>query len=157
MTKIEESVVIRAPLGKVFTFTNDWRNLKRYFLYVQDITPMTEKTIGVGARFSLRVKFLGRMMISNWECIELLEGVGWTFNTTLMGVTAIKRWHFALEENSTRVTFTMEYKPFSPLIGNVLDVILIRPEWKRIYKQAFTDLKRLIEAEVALSLSSSPA
>jgi len=74
-----------------------------------------------------------------------------------MGVTAIKRWRFALEENSTRVTFTMEYKPSTRLIGNALDVILIRPEWKRIYKRAFTDLKRLIEAEVALSLSSSPA
>ena len=85
MTKIEETVVIGTTLEKVYAFAADWHNLKRYFLYVHDIKPVNEKVIGVGAQYNLTVKFLGRMMTSDWECIELLEKVGWTFSATLEG------------------------------------------------------------------------
>ena len=146
MTKIEETIDISAPLEKVYAFTVDWHNLKRYFLYVHDIKPVNEKVIGVGAQYILRVKFLGQMMTSEWECVEFLEKVGSTFTATLMGGKASKKWHFTSENGSTRVTFTMEYKPSPPLIGNLIDVLLIRPQWKKIYKRAFVELKRLIEA-----------
>jgi uncharacterized membrane protein len=146
MTKIEEAIDISAPLEKVYAFAGDWRNLKRYFLYVHDIKSVNEKVIGVGARYILRVKFLGRMMTSDWECIEFLEKGGWTFTATLMGGKASKKWHFISENGSTRVIFTMEYKPSPPVIGNIIDILLIRPQWKKIYKRAFAELKRLIEA-----------
>jgi uncharacterized membrane protein len=101
MTKIEETIDISAPLEKVYAFTVDWRNLKRYFLYVHDIKPVNEKIIGVGAQYILRVKFLGRMMASEWECVEFLEKVGWTFAATLMGGKASKKWHFISENGPT--------------------------------------------------------
>ena len=146
MTKIEETVVIGTTLEKVYAFAADWHNLKRYFLYVHDIKPVNEKVIGVGAQYNLTVKFLGRMMTSDWECIELLEKVGWTFSATLEGAKASKQWRFASENGSTRVTFTMLYKPSPPVIGNIIDVLLIRPQWRKIYKRSFAELKRLMEA-----------
>lgn len=155
MTKIEKSVIIGVPLEKVYAFAVDWRSLKRYFVYVDDIKPTTEKTIGEGARFTLRVKFLGRMMTSEWECTEHVEKVGWTFNVTLMGRTAVKRWRFASVNSSTKVTFTLEYKPSPPLIGQLFDVLLIKPEWKRLYERSFNELKRLMEAETATTPSPS--
>jgi uncharacterized membrane protein len=146
MTKTEETVVIGAALEKVYTFAVDWRNFKRYLLYVHDIKPVNEKVIGVGAQYNLKVKFLGRMMTSDWECIEFLEKVGWTFSATLGGAKASKQWRFASEDGSTRVTFTMFYKPSPPVIGNIIDVLLIRPQWRKIYKRAFAELKHLMEA-----------
>jgi len=153
MTKIEKSVIIRAPLKKGYAFAKDWRNLKRYFVYVHEVKPTTEKTLGEGARLSLRVKFLGRMMGSEWEGTEHIENVGWTFNATLMGITAVKRWRFAPVDNSTRVTFTMEYKP--PLLLKIMDMLLIKPQWNKLYERSFQELKRLIETETATPPDSS--
>jgi uncharacterized membrane protein len=151
MTRIEESVVVGAPLDKVYAFAVDWRNLMRYCDYIREVKPTTEKTVGEGARFALRVKFLGRMMDAEWEGTEHTQNVGWTFNATLMGRKAVKRWRFAPVDDSTRVTFTLEYEPSPPLIGQLIDVLLIRPQWKRLYKRSFQNLKRLIEAEVGTS------
>ena len=147
MTKIEKTVVIEAPLEKVYDFAADWRNLKRYFVYVDDIKPNSEKTSGEGARFTLRVRFLGRMLTSEWECTEFVEKAGWSFNVTLMGQKAVKVWRFASVNSSTKVTFTLEYKPSPPLIGQLLDVLLVKPQWKKLYEQSFNELKRLMEAE----------
>ena len=144
----QKTVVIGAPLEKVYTFAVDWQNLKRYFVYVDDIKPTTEKTLGEGARFTLRIRFLGRMMTSEWECTEYIEKVGWTFNVTLMGQKAVKLWRFASVNSSTKVTFTLEYKPSPPLIGQLFDVLLIKPRWKRLYEESFNELKRLMEAEM---------
>ena len=149
MTKIETSVTIGAPLDTVYAFAMDWQNLTRYHDYIQEVKPTTEKTIGEGARFALRVKFMGRMMDAEWEGIEHTENEGWAFSATLMGKKATKRWRFTPVDGSTQVTFTLEYKPSPPIIGWLLDVILIRPQWRRIYKRSFQNLKQLIEAEIA--------
>lgn len=152
MTKIEKSVLIGVPIEKVYGFARDWRNLRRYYLYVREVTPVTEKTVGPGARLLLRVKFLGRVMKSEWEGVEEAENVGWTFKAKLMGVTAVKRWRFAREDGATRVTFTLEYSLSPPVIGNLLDVLLIRPRWRSIYEESFSKLKSLLESgEAALA------
>jgi len=146
MVRIEKSVVIGAPLDKVYTFTMDWRNLARYFEYIREVKPLTEKTIGEGARFTLRIKFLGRMMDVEWEGTEHIENVGWMFTGIFMGRKAVKRWRFNLVGDSTRVTFTLEYEP-RPLIGQIMYVLLVRPQFGGMCEQSLQNLKRLIEAE----------
>ena len=46
--RIEKSVVIGAPLDKVYAFAMDWRNLTRYFEYIYEVKPITEETVGEG-------------------------------------------------------------------------------------------------------------
>lgn len=148
MLRIEKSIVIGAPLDKVYAFAMDWRNLARYFEYIQEAKPMTEKTVGEGARLALRIKFLGRMTDVEWEGTEHLENVGWTFAGTFMGRRAVKRWRFAPVDDSTRVTFTLEYEP-RPLIGQIMYALLVKPQFGRMCERSFQNLKRLIEAEMA--------
>ena len=85
MRRIEKSVVINAPLEKVYRFAMDWRNLQRYFDYIHEVKLITDKTIGPGARLRLKVKQLGRMWDIEWEGIEHIENVGWTFIQALGG------------------------------------------------------------------------
>jgi uncharacterized membrane protein len=146
MAKVEKSVLIEAPLEKVYGFAKDWRNLQRYLVYVHEVKPVTDKTIGPGAQLRLRVKFLGRMMDAEWEGTEHIENVGWTFSATLMGRKAIKRWRFATVDGSTRVSFTLEWKTSPPVIGHILDVLLLKPQWGKLYEQSVQKLKSLIEA-----------
>ena len=144
MTRIEKSVIIGAPPDKVYAFATDWRNITRYFGYVHEINPATEKTAGEGARFAVRLKFLGRMMNSEWEFTEYVENEGITFITPLMGVRAIKRWRFIAEEDSTRVNFSLEYKLW-PVFGPLIDVLYIKGYWDKLSKKLVQNLKRLIE------------
>jgi len=154
MRRIEKSVVINAPLEKVYRFAMDWRNLQRYFDYIHEVKLITDKTIGPGARLRLKVKQLGRMWDIEWEGIEHVANVGWTFIQTNMGGKSVKRWRFATVDDSTRVTFTAEYKP-PPVIGHILVVLFLEPQWRKLYEQAFQKLKSLIEADMAPPATSS--
>ncbi len=145
MAKVEKSVLIRAPLKKVWDFARDWQNLRSYMGYIQEVKPVTEKTLGPGARLRLRVKFLG-LRDAVWEGTEYTENAGWAFNATLMGRTAVKRWRFASENGSTRVNFTLEWKTWPPVIGHVMDALLLKPRWNKIYEESFQGLKSLMES-----------
>ncbi|MCX6796308.1 MAG: SRPBCC family protein [Candidatus Falkowbacteria bacterium] len=136
MTRIEKSVVIEAPLEKVFNFTANMSNLKRYFVYVTEIIPIDHDIIKKGAKYNLKVKFLGRLRDSEWECVEYDDKSGWKINATLMGVTAVKQWKFYKTNGSTKVIFTMNYKPSPPVIGNLLDLFL----WQIYCFQSFLNI-----------------
>ena len=146
MAKVEKSVLIGAPVQKVCDFTKDWQNIQRYMVYVREVKPVTEKTIGPGARLKLRVKFLGGVRDAEWEGTEYTENVSWTYNATLMGRTAIKQWRFAKADGSTRVSFTLEWKTSPPVIGHILDALVLKPQWRKLYEQSFEKLKNLMEA-----------
>jgi len=149
MAKVEKSVLIGATLEKVCGFTKDWQNIQRYMVYVHEVKPVTEKTIGPGARLKLRVKFLGSMRDAEWEGTEYTENVGWTYDATLMGKKALKRWRFAKVNGSTRVSFTLEWKTSPPVIGHILDLLVLKPQWGKLYEQSFQKLKNLMEAGTA--------
>ena len=155
MAKVEKSVLIGAPLEKVCGFAKDWRNIQRYMVYIHEVKPVTDKTIGPGAKLKLRVKFLGRIRNAEWEGTEYTENAGWTFNATLMGKTAIKRWRFAKVDGSTRVSFTLEWKTSPPVIGHILDALLLKPQWGKLYEQSFQKMKSLMEAGTTATPSSS--
>ena len=145
MTTIEKSFIIKAPFEKVFNFTANMSNLKNYFVYVNKVKPLDRDIIQKGARYSLKVKFLGSLRDSEWECIEYDDKSGWKINATLMGVTAVKQWKFEKINGSTKVIFIMDYKPSPPVIGNILDVILIKRSWNRLYEESFLKLKSIME------------
>ncbi len=108
---METSVIIEAPLESVFAYASEWRDFERYFAYVRDVRPLTEKTLGEGAQLELRVTFRGMPLVSQWRGTEQTENVGWTFDTKLMGRWATKRWDFESVNGCTRATFTLEYEP----------------------------------------------
>lgn len=150
MTKVETTVIIEAPLESVYEYASDWRNFKRYFVYVRDVQPVTEKTLGEGAHLELRVRFRGLALKAEWRGMDETKNVSWTFNAKLMGRWATKHFSFAAANGSTRVTYTLEYElPPLPLLGRLLDSLLIRPEWERLNKRSCETLKELIEADAS--------
>ncbi len=126
--------------------SRNWHNLQRYMTYIQEVKPLTEKTVGAGARLQLRVKFLGSLRDAVREGTEYTENQGWAYDATLMGKTAAKRWRFASEGGSTRVNFTLDWRTSPPVIGQILDALLLKPRWGKIYDESFLKLKSLMEA-----------
>jgi uncharacterized membrane protein len=147
MTKIEKDVMIAEPVDKVYSFVKDWRNISQYLDYIHEVKPITEKTAEAGARFALRLKFMGRMMNSEWEVVKEIDNKEWTIVAKLMGVRAVKLWRFSPTNGSTQVTFTLEYKLSPPVIGSLADILWIRRQWDKIYERGLQNLKRQIEAK----------
>jgi uncharacterized membrane protein len=147
MTRIEKQVVIARPIEDVLRFAREWRNIPRYLDYIQAVKPLTEITEGTGARFLINLTYLGRKMTSEWETIEYAEGEGWTFEASLMGIKARKRWRFEAVGESTRATFTLEYEPEPAVVGPLVDAVLFRPKWDKLYERGMQNLKRVLESE----------
>jgi uncharacterized membrane protein len=147
MTRIAKQVVIERPVNEVLGFAREWRNIPRYFDYIQELEPLSERTEGEGARYLVKLKFLGRAMTSEWETVEYMDNEGWTFLTPLMGVAARKRWRFESLGGSTRVSFALEYEPRPVVLGPMLDVLLLRRQWNKLCERGIQNFKRLVEAE----------
>jgi uncharacterized membrane protein len=146
MTRIEKQVVIGRPINEVVGFVRDWRNIPKYFDYIQTVKPLTEKTEGQGTKLLVNLTFLGRKMTSEWETIEYNANEGWTFKTPLMGIEARKRWRFEPVGESTRTSFTLEYEPTPPVIAPLLDVLLLRRKWDKICERGMLNLKSILES-----------
>ena len=144
MTTIEKSVVINVPLKKVFDFAADMSNLKKYFVYVNEVESLGQAILKKDAKYSLKVKFLGGIRDSEWECIEY-DKSGWKIDATLLGVTARKQWKFNRINSYTKVTFTLDYEPAPPVFGKLLDVLIIKRSWVKLYEESFNKLKSIIE------------
>lgn len=147
MTKIGKQVVIERPQEDVAAIARDWRNIPRYFDYIKDVRPLTEETAGLGARYLVRLRFLGRDMTSEWEMVEDQGDEGWAFVTPLMGVVARKTWSFQPMGDATSALLTLEYQPRPPIVGPLLDIMLLKRRWVAITTQGMEGLKRLAEAQ----------
>jgi len=147
MTRIEKQIVVARPTEDVLRFARDWHTIPRYLDYIQDVKPLTEITLGKGAKYLVHLTYLGRKMTSEWETIEYDKDQGWTFTALLMGIVARKYWRFDPVGDSTRVSFALEYDPKPPVIAPLADALLFRRKWDQIYQRGLQNLKRVIEAE----------
>jgi uncharacterized membrane protein len=157
MTKVETSVIIEAPPEEVYRYAGDWQNFERYFTYVKEVQPLTEKTLGEGTELGLKVKFRGLPLNALWRGVGEANTQGWAFDAKLMGRWARKTWRLSPADSGTRVTFVLEYSmPPIPLLAGLMDRLWMRPGWERIYAESFANLKQLMEAGTE-SMAEQPA
>jgi uncharacterized membrane protein len=152
MTKIETHTVIDRPLADVFTYATDWRTIPLYMDYVLEARPLADESAGERMPLFVRVKVLGRTMETEWKTLEFVEGEKWRVLAPLMGTNAEKTWRFypqVEKTDATRVEFSIEYRPAPAFIGPLMDMILLRTYFRRLYERAMRNLKRRLEAQAA--------
>jgi ribosome-associated toxin RatA of RatAB toxin-antitoxin module len=147
VTRIEKQVVIDRPIADVVSFVRDWRNIPRYFDYIQKVQPIGDQEAGLGARLHVDLTFLGKARTSDWETVEYDGDKGRTFLTPLMGVNARKHWQFESAGASTRVNFLLDYQPKPPVLGPIVNVFVFKPRWNELCERGIQNLKRVVEAE----------
>jgi ligand-binding SRPBCC domain-containing protein len=137
MARLEKDVIINAPIDKVYAFASDWRNLRRYFTYIQKIESKTGNLLRQGTELDLHVRFLGGVRDAKWVCTENITNQSWTFDATLIGIKAIKKWSLLPIGDTTKVTFNFEYRMQPPVLGPIVDILFIGPLWNRLYDKCF--------------------
>jgi len=144
MARIEKSIEIRTPVEDVFNFTRNWENYSRFYEGIYDWRPTTEITSGKGARFVYKAKALGREYEIETEVIEEVENKSRSF-ASVSGAETRGEWLFEPLDNGTRITYIAEYKLPIPIMGGILDTLLIKPKREAFSDKLLQNLKRLLE------------
>ena len=77
MTEIKQTIVINAPVAKVFGFASDFQNWSKFFEGLTDVIPVTETTHDNGAKFIYKVKVLGMRVTVGTEFQQFKLNEGW--------------------------------------------------------------------------------
>jgi uncharacterized protein YndB with AHSA1/START domain len=137
MGRVESSVEIEAPIGKVFVFLSNPKNYEKIFVdsdfKVEDVS---KQPIGVGTRFRESAVIGGRKVKSHWhEIVEFEKNRRFVDREVKGGGGGLKREDltFVLEttDKGTKVSMTLDYEfPYS-VLGKIIDKLMARKGFER--------------------------
>jgi len=148
LTRIEKSIVIEAPVEKVFSFVTDVDN------FVKTQPPEVEMTVlsrdkgpdRVGSKGKVRAKVGGQVWEVEMETTELVKNKR---RVMRQKGGALKKMEatdlFEPTEKGTKLTTILEYElPYS-LIGKVVDKLKARKDIEKAFDYSVKKTKELIE------------
>jgi len=148
LTRIEKSIVIEAPVEKVFDFVTDFDN------FVKTQPPEMEMTVlsrdkgpnRVGSKAKVRAKAGGQVLETEAETTELVKNKR---HVVRQKSGALKKYEttdlFEPTEKGTKWTTILEYElPYS-LLGKVIDKLKVRKDIEKFMDYSRKKTKELIE------------
>ena len=150
LTRIEKSIVVEAPVEKVFDFATDFDN------FVKTQLPEVEMTVlsrdkgpdRVGRKAKVRAKVGGHVLEMEMETTELVKNKR---RVVRQKGGALKKLEatdlFEPTEKGTKWTLVLEYElPYS-LLGKVVDKLKVRKDMEKSMDYSMKKMKELIEKE----------
>ena len=148
LTRIEKSIVIEAPVEKVFDFATDVDN------FIKTQPPEMEMTVlsrdkgpdRVGSKGKVRAKFGGQVWEIEMETTELVKNKR---RVMRQKGGALKKMEatdlFEPTEKGTKWTLVLEYElPYS-LLGKIVDKLKARKDIEKSLDYSVKKMKELIE------------
>jgi carbon monoxide dehydrogenase subunit G len=145
MAVIETSIVIDAPVEKVFGFaTYQVDRLQDWFVGIAEIQA-TPDYPEVGSQLEVTYKTSGLTLKATGTIQELQPNKKYVARYTGMA-TGDQTWTYESLGNQTRVTLHFDYKIIGGGIGKVLDMLVVERQNKKNAEESLANLKRLVEA-----------
>jgi coenzyme Q-binding protein COQ10 len=141
MTRVENSVIVQAPVEQVFNYAADYRKWPEWFEGVSDVKTTTAVTQGNGARYAYKVRILAVSAGVETEIHDFVLNRGWTGVST-KGVPHRTRWIFEPIGSTTRFTYAVEGHLPVPLLGSLCDSLFLKPQWDRIVQNSLNNVKQ---------------
>ena len=152
MAHIEGNVRINASVEDVFSFVADWRNVAECCEGIYDYHAIGEIAEGLGARFSYRTRSPVAGEISYvMEVADFKENRGITFKS-VEGAGREERWWFVEEPGwprGTRVVYDLRYTVPVPVIGGLVDSLLVKKQWTDQAQKSLLKIKSKVEGATA--------
>ena len=124
MAKLEKSVTIKAPVGKVFDYLSDPRNFPEVWpsmVAVKDVQPSPKG----GNNFSWTYKMAGMNFEGASEVLEYTANQR-TIVENKKGIPSKFVWTYQPEAGGTRLTVQVEYTVPIPLLGRLAEAFIIK-------------------------------
>jgi hypothetical protein len=154
MTRVEASVDINAPVAEVVAFASDWQRWGDWWEGVSRFRPTTELTRGNGTRYTYKAWVAGVTLNLETEIQDFVENVGWR-GLVIKGPPHTTRWVFEAMGTATRLTYVLEYNLPLPVVGALLDSLVMRPGWHRRLENSLQNLKLHFEKRKTLPRGAS--
>jgi len=144
MTEIKKTIMINAPVSKVFGYASNYLKWSEFFEGLSDVKPLTETTHDNGAKFIYKVKMMGMKVTVGTEFQQFKENEGW-IGKSFKGLEHQTQWIF--KDLNGRAEFTYIQKYAFPIYfgGKFIDKLFLQPTWIKIIDKSLQNLKRLTE------------
>ena len=142
MATVEQSILIRTSVEKVFAFASDPAHVTEFWpsmMAVNDIQPLPNG----GHRFNWVYKMAGMRFEGTSEDVEYIPNQRMVQKST-GGIQATITWTFQPEAEGTRVTFQGAYTVPVPLIGRIAEAVVVKVN-EHEAEVLLTNLKALME------------
>jgi len=109
-------------------------------------TPLSEGPLGDGFRVSYIARMLGVGFHIEMEVQNFVRHEGWVA-VSRKGPSAEGRWRSVSDDGTTSFTYGLSYDLPPPVLGPLMDKLLMRRLWSRVIERSLANLKRAIESQ----------
>jgi uncharacterized protein YndB with AHSA1/START domain len=124
MAKVTASIMIDAPVEKVFDYVEDPAKVPEYWPSVIEIKDVEELPDG-GARMTVVYKMAGVRFDVETECTEFVPNERTVYESE-GGVSSTLTWTYEGQDGSTKVTMDMEYQVNLPGLRKLGEAFLTK-------------------------------
>lgn len=143
MARIERSVLINAPVEKVFAFAANPANLPSVWPALEQVKNVVPEPNG-GSAFDYTYNMGGMRFSGHTNTLEFIPDAR-IVTQSKSGVENTFNWTFAPDGGGTRVTIQVDYKVPVPLVGKIAEAMLMRQNEQQA-ETVLNNLKAKMEA-----------
>lgn len=147
MAKLEQTIVIRAPVEKVFNFMADPRNLPEIWPSMLEVRKVTTNPNG-GVDFEWVYKMAGLKFDGASITAEFVKNK-YSETRSTKGIESIFRWNYESIAEGTRLHLEVEYKIPIPLIGKLAEAVIVKQN-EHEANNMLNNLKDRMEIEIPM-------
>jgi carbon monoxide dehydrogenase subunit G len=142
VAKIERSIVIKAPVDKVFSYISDPNNELEAIPSITDIRDITGE--GLGQRWHWSYKIAGIPFKGESEVIEYIPNQRLVHKST-GGIASTWTYTFKAEDGGARLSAVVEFTLPVPVLGKVGERLALK-KTEREAEMAMTNIKEALES-----------
>jgi len=124
VARLDKEVTIEAPLENIFAYISNPSNLPEIWPSLIEITGLQSLPNG-GYSGRWVYKMAGMRFEGKGEYTEMVPNQFFVIETK-GGIVSLIAWTVRARENLTRVTLTIDYKVPIPLLGKLIEAIIVK-------------------------------
>ena len=125
MAKLEKTILINAPVDKVFGFMDEPTNLPEIWSSMVEVRNVKKMPQHVGSTFDWVYKMAGMRFEGSSQVTEWVANQREVTKST-KGIASTFTWMYKPENRGTRVTVAVEYTIPVPLLGKLAEVFIVK-------------------------------
>ena len=141
MAKVERSIIINAPVEKVFSYISDPNSELESIPSITDIRDITGQ--GVGQRWGWSYKMMGISLKGESEVIEYIPNQQ-LVHKSMGGIVSTWTYTFKPEAGGTRLNLVVDYTIPVPVLGKIAERLVLRQS-EREADLAIANIKERLE------------
>lgn len=145
MAHVEKSIVIEAPVEKVFARVEDNESYPEWWPNMVEQKRQTPGPLEVGSRSTYKYNMMGAT-ISGEVILETYDPPNHLIVRTTGGAAGTFDWAFARAGSGTQITVVVDYNLPGSILGKIADKLVVEKRNEADLDEGLKKLKELLES-----------